>query len=129
MQLKELFSTIDPKRFTSEFSTEKQCLEFLANEKWDKEFVCKKCGHTNYCKGKTPFSRRCTRCKSDESATAHTPFHGCKIPITVAFQMTYQICHQPDISSYKLAEKHDIRQMTCWKLKKKISECLTQNPD
>jgi hypothetical protein len=121
------FSKIKTKDFELQFSTELQCLEFLANEKWKSAYVCTKCGNTNYCKGKTPFSRRCTKCKHDESATAHTMFHRCKIPINEAFIMAYEVCSLPDISISNLSEKLKIRHMTCWKLKKKIMECLKEN--
>lgn len=118
---------LKPLEFESAFSTDEQCLEFLANEKWKDGYVCRNCGHTNYCKGKTPFSRRCTRCKHDESATAHTIFHRCKINLTEAFEIAYMVCKTPKISTYNLARKLEKRQMTCWKFKKKITECIERN--
>jgi hypothetical protein len=127
MKLKSLFSEITPESFPAYFADEKSCHEFLAQKKWGDDFVCKKCGHTNYCPGKTTFSRRCTRCKHDESATAHTPFHGCRMPLNIAFQMAFQVCCQPEISTYELSRNNQIRQMTCWKLKKKVMDCLDQS--
>ena len=123
MQLKNLFTGIDTSGFAKRFSSEGDCLAFLASVKWSDGFSCRKCGHENYCAGKTPSSRRCTRCKHDESATAHTPFHGCRMPLDLAFRIAFEVCCQPDISTYKLAEVYRTRQMTCWKLKKKIIEC------
>lgn len=116
-------------QFENYFFSEEKCLEYLAGEKWSAGFVCRKCGHTKYCKGKKPFSRRCTKCKTEESATAHTIFHKCKFPITEAFKITYLVCHNRDISSYKLSEDLNLRQMTCWKFKKKISECIDSRGD
>ncbi len=121
------FSKIAIQDFDQQFCTELQCLEFLADEKWKSGYVCKKCGNLNYCKGKSSFSRRCTKCKHDESATAHTMFHRCKIPICEAFKMAYEVCSLPDITIANLSEKLKIRQMTCWKLKKKMMECLKEN--
>lgn len=121
-----LFSEIKTIDFESLFQSEELCLKYLADEKWKDGYVCRKCGNTNYCSGKTPYSRRCTRCKHDESATAHTIFHRCKIPLTDAFRIAYLVCNQPEVSSYELARVLDKRQMTCWKFKKKISECLKQ---
>ena len=109
------------------FSDEMACLEYLANEKWQKGFVCRKCGHTNFCKGKTPFSRRCTKCKHDESATAHTIFHRCKIYLPDAFEIAALVCNSPEISTYELSRQLELRQMTCWKFKKKISECIERS--
>jgi hypothetical protein len=113
--------------FENNFSSNEKCLEFLANEKWKDGFSCKKCGNTNFCKGKSLFSRRCTKCKHDESATANTMFHRCKLPLNEAFKLAYEVCNLPDVSIAKLSETIDRRKMTCWKLKKKIMECLKEN--
>lgn len=127
--MKSYFNDIGIIEFENLFSTDEECLEFLANSKWEQGFTCRKCGHTNFCKGKKPFSRRCTKCKSEESATAHTIYHKCKLPLNEAFKITYLVCHKPDISSYKLSEKMNIRNMTCWNFKKKILECIDQRGD
>lgn len=121
------FIKINFPEFEDKFSTNEKCLEFLANEKWKEGYICRKCGNTNFCKGKTSFSRRCTKCKHDESATAHTMFHRCKIPLNEAFKLAYEVCNLPDITVSKLSETIDRRHMTCWKLKKKIMECLKEN--
>jgi hypothetical protein len=119
-----LFGNLSIKQFNLKFSDENKCLQYLADLKWKDGFVCRKCGHVNYCKGKTPFSRRCTKCKHDESATSHTVFHKCKIPLTEAFQIAFYVCKNPDISTYEISHRINIRQMTCWKFKKKIIECI-----
>ena len=127
--MKELFKNISNIEFENIFSTEEKCFKFLAEEKWKDGFICRKCGHTNYCKGRKLYSRRCTKCKTDESATAHTAFHKCKFPITEAFKVTYLVCNTPEISSYELSRKINIRQMTCWKFKKRITECIDERGD
>ena len=33
----------------------KNAYEFLAELKWKEGFICRKCGNTNYCPGKTPY--------------------------------------------------------------------------
>ncbi len=127
--MKYFFKNIKKIEFSEIFHNEESCLKFLANEKWEKGFVCRKCGHTNYCKGKKPYSRRCTKCKAEESATAHTVFHRCRIPLTDAFKITFMVCHSPVISTYEISRKIEIRQMTCWKFKKKIVECIDDRGD
>jgi hypothetical protein len=99
----------------------------LAEKKWKNGFVCRKCGHTHFCKGKKAGSRRCTKCKSEESATAHTIFHRCHLPIHEAFQLASAVCCKPDTSSYELSRNFDRRQMTCWKFRSHILECVN-NP-
>ena len=81
-------------------------------------------------KGKTPYSRRCTKCKKDESATAHTIFHNVKFPISKAFYIAYQICNDnKKISSYEFARNLSLRQMTCWKFKDKVSKAIGSTID
>lgn len=115
---------IDIDLFTANFSTIEECLNFIADQKWANGFICRKCGHDNFCKGKTPFARRCTRCKHEESATAHTIFHRCHIPITEAFRIVYMVCHNPSVSTYELSRQIELRQMTCWKLKSRLMDCI-----
>ena len=106
--------------------TEEACLALIADQKWASGFTCRHCGNTNYCKGRTPYSRRCTRCKHEESATAHTIFHRCRIHLPEAFRIMHMVCNEPAISSYELARQMTIRQMTCWKLKNKLMECVSE---
>ena len=127
--MKSIFKNIGIIEFDQHFDSDEKCLAYLAEEKWKGGFSCRKCGHDNYCKGKKPHSRRCTKCKSEESATAHTIFHKCKFPLTEAFKITYLVCHQPDISSYKISDQLNMRQMTCWKFKKKITDCIDSRGD
>lgn len=124
MNLGCLFKGLSEAAFKDKFGTDEQCLEFLAIEKWATGYSCKKCENDNYCKGRTPFSRRCTRCKHDESATSHTIFHCCKIPLPTAFEIAYRVCCAPTITSAELSETLETRQMTCWKFRRKIKECL-----
>jgi two-component system, sensor histidine kinase LadS len=105
-------------------TTEEACLRLIADEKWAGGYTCRKCGNTNHCKGKTPHSRRCTRCKHDESATSHTIFHRCHIPLTEAFRMMAMVCSDPAVSTYELSRQIELRQMTCWKFKNKLIQCL-----
>ena len=121
------FREISPLILEEVLMDEDRCLEFIAWEKWGGGFVCNKCGNHNYCKGKKPHSRRCTRCKREESATSHTIFHGCHLPLTQAFRLAYQVCHNPEVSTYELARQLETRQMTCWKLRKKMLDCIESN--
>ena len=109
--------------FRTIFSDELLCMELLATLKWEDGFVCKKCGHKNSCKGKGQFSKRCTKCKKEESVTANTLFHKCKIPLNKAFEIAYMACNFPAISSYEISRQSEMRHMTCYKFQKKIQNC------
>jgi hypothetical protein len=107
------------------FNDDNKCLEFLADLKWANGFVCRKCGNTNFCAGKAPWSRRCTRCKSEESATTGTIFHNCKFPVSKAFYIFYNVCRsEKEVSSHEFARRLSLRQMTCWRFKNKIETRL-----
>lgn len=109
------------------FLSDEKCFEFLAEVKWVHGFTCRKCGNNNYCPGKTPHSRRCTKCKTEESAAADTIFHNCKFPVHKAFYIAYNVCKgKEDLSSYELARRLSLRQMTCWNFKTKIRHAIRQ---
>ena len=107
------------------FINDEKCLEFLADIKWADGFTCRKCGNDNSCSGKSHFSRRCTKCKAEESATSGTIFHHCRFPIHKAFFIAYNVCKgKEEISSYEFARRLALRQMTCWNFKTKIQIAL-----
>jgi hypothetical protein len=110
------------------FTNSDKVLKFIADVKWKDGYACRNCAHTNYCEGKTPSSRRCTRCKKEESATAHTIFHNIKFPVNKAFYIAYQVCVMGnDFSTYNYAEQLGLNQMTCWKFRKRIQECIIRS--
>jgi hypothetical protein len=118
---------ISRKQLDELFTSNEKCLEFLSELKWKDGFVCRKCGNTNFCPGKTPYSRRCTKCKTDESATSGTIFHHCRFDINKAFFIAYNVCKgNEDFSTYEFARKLSLRQMTCWKFKDKLKKAIEE---
>ena len=113
------------------FDDSEKVLKFIAEIKWKDGFTCRNCGHTNFCEGKTAASRRCTRCKKEESASANTIFHNVKFPINKAFYISYNVCVLgKDFSSYNYSDQLGLNQMTCWKFRKRIQDCmLKQNTE
>ena len=110
------------------FNDNEKTLKFIADAKWEDGFVCRKCDQTNYCEGKSPSSRRCTRCKTEESATAHTLFPNIKFPINKAFYIAYNVYVEgKEFSSYDYSYKLELNQMTCWKLRKRIIDCAMKH--
>lgn len=106
-------------------SSEERVMQLLASVKWKSGYNCRNCGHSNYCEGKSAHSRRCTRCKKDESAAANTLFHNVKFPLNKAFYMVYHVCVQGnDLTTGNYADRLGINMMTCWKFRKRILQCL-----
>lgn len=117
---------ISPEYAQTLFDNDEKVLAFVAAVKWADGYVCKKCGHDNYCDGKTPHARRCTRCKKEESATANTIFHNVKFPVSKAFFIAYNVCVLGnEFSSYNYADMLGLNQMTCWKFRKRILNCIS----
>lgn len=118
---------LSQKQLDELFHSDEKCLEFLAELKWSNGFECRKCGNTNHCAGKTAHSRRCTKCKTEESATTGTIFHNCKFPVSKAFYIAYNVCKgKEDVSTYEYARRLSLRQMTCWNFKTKIKRALEE---
>ena len=116
---------LTPEQLEELFHSDEKCYEFLAEVKWKDGFVCRRCGNTNHCPGKTPSARRCTKCKTEESAASGTIFHNCKFPIHKAFYIAYNVCKgKEDVSTYEFARRLSLRQMTCWNFKTKIRQAL-----
>ena len=120
------FRGVNSLRFYQHFVSEEACYEYLSGIKWEGgQYVCKKCGNTHYCKGRLPYSRRCTRCKYDESPTAGPMFDKCKFSILLAFHIAFKIStKKKGMSSEELSEEYELRQKTCWEFKWKIQQAM-----
>ncbi|RYG03444.1 MAG: chromosome partitioning protein ParA, partial [Chitinophagaceae bacterium] len=115
LQLNQTGPDLDAASFVNQYPNKEACYEFLAEMKWQNGYSCIKCGNDNYCKGKIPYNRRCTKCTYEESVLHHTIFENNRIPIEKAFYLLYLMySNKGAISSHKLAEKLGIRQSTCW---------------
>ena len=82
-----MFSTLSAFEFQQKFSDQNSCLQYLAELKWKDGYVCNKCGCKSFTKGYHPFARRCSSCRYDESASAHTVFHNLKFSLQKAFTL------------------------------------------
>jgi hypothetical protein len=124
MDLKALFHSVETEKLKEYFATDQQCLAYLAAEKEKSGFVCRFCGGSNCGKGRTPYSRRCTKCKREESATAGTIFHHCRMPLSQAFEIAWLVCGNPEMTGIGIARILETRHMTCLNFKKKIMQCI-----
>lgn len=123
-RIQDVFGSFTSEEFGAAFDTDEKCLKALSDAKWAQGFVCRACGHTHYCQGTQTYSRRCTRCKKTESATAHTIFHHCRISLPLAFEIAYRVCNQPSQPASAISQMLETRHMTCLNFKKKILSCL-----
>jgi hypothetical protein len=113
--------------FSKIYTDDAACSKFLADLKWQKDFKCRKCGNSNYFQGHLPYSKRCSKCSYEESATTNTIFKNAHIPLNKAFYMVYIVyTTKGKISSYKLSEILSIRQSTCWSYSSKVKKLMEE---
>lgn len=126
MDKKFKFVGVNSIKFNRHFQTDLDCHEYLASIKWaDGSFECKKCKYKKYCIGKRAFSRRCVKCRYDESPTAGTMFDKCKFSLLVAFHIVFKISSKKKgMSSLELSHEFELRQPTCWEFKWKIQQAM-----
>lgn len=118
---------VDFEEFSRMYPDDDSCLKFLAETKWHRGYACPKCGHTNYSNGRSPYSRRCTKCGYDESVTAYTLLQNTRLPINKAFYMIFLVyASKGNISSHKLSSILNIRQSTCWSYCSRIKKAMKE---
>lgn len=120
------FQGVNAIEFHKCFPNDEACYEYLSITKWDGDsFSCKKCGYDKYCQGKKPFSRRCLRCKYDESPTAGTALDKVKFPLHLAFHILFKVSvRKKGLSTLELSREFGMRQKTCWAFKWKIQQAM-----
>lgn len=122
-----LSKEVDFEEFSAMYPDDASCLRFLAEIKWPKDFACTKCHHHHFSEGRSPYSRRCSRCGYDESVTAYTLLQNTRLPINKAFYMIFLVYStNGSISSHKLSEILHIRQSTCWSYSSKIKKAMKE---
>jgi transposase-like protein/predicted nucleic-acid-binding Zn-ribbon protein len=111
--------------FRNKFRTEEDCLNYLLEVKWGNGYKCIKCGCEDYVKGRQWFYRRCRKCKYDESVTANTMFHKCKLGLLRAFEIGFRISvKKKGMSTNELAKEFDCQQRSAWLLKAKFQNAM-----
>lgn len=120
---------VDFEEFSRIYPDADSCYRLLAELKWRQGYKCHKCGNDHSFHGRTPYSRKCTKCSHEESVTAFTLLHNIRIPITKGFYLIFLVySSNGKISSHKLAEILEIRQSTCWQYSTRIKKLLTGHP-
>lgn len=126
MELRNKFLGVNSIKFNRYFLSDEECYHYLSDFKWEQtSYRCKRCGYEKFGKGKKPYSRRCLKCKHDESPTAGTMFDKCKFPLLLAFHIAFKIStKKKGMSSLELSEEFELRQKTCWEFKWKVQQAM-----
>ena len=132
MVKRDTFDGVNSINFHKKFRTDSDCLEYIAEIKWESGYKCKRCESEQYIKGSKPYNRRCLKCKYNESPTAGTMFDKVKFSLVKAFHIVFKIgTKKKGMSTLELSREFDLRQKTCWDFKWKIQQAMQsslQNP-
>ena len=113
------------REFEEKYGDNLKCVEFLADKKWGNGFICRKCHHSFSRKGKKSPFKRCLKCGTEESPTAHTLFHKVKFDLYKAFGMIYDIMtSKKGANTIWLSERYEVSQNTAWLFKRKVQSYL-----
>ena len=123
--MEQSYKSLSLFEFQQMFPDDQSCMEYLAKLKWPNGFVCEKCKHHKYCKGKLKQPRQCTSCGYQATPTSGTMFPKVKFPLLKAFYIVYFMStNKKGISSTELSRKLNLRQKTCWLFRKKVAQAM-----
>ncbi len=121
---KDIFKGEELLEFTNKFSTDQDCLRYLADIKWCGGFLCKKCGHKKYSEDKR-HRRCCTLCKHIESPTAGTLFHKVKFGVRKAFMIMFEMsATTKSLSASQTAKRYGVTRKTSWLFMHKVRKAM-----
>jgi len=115
------FKGVNILEFSSRFTCSEDCVDYLGELKWHQGFSCRRCKNGKYCSTRRHGERRCTKCRTVESPTAHTLFHKVKFPLLKAFYIIFYLSTSTKgMSTYELGRKLGMSQSVVWRFKRKI---------
>ena len=115
-------------QFRERFQTNEDCLKFLIEVKWGGGYQCPKCKCNEYVKGRKWFYRRCRTCMYDESVTANTGLHKCKLELLKVFEIGFRISvRKKGMSTNELSKEFGCQQKTAWLIKSKFQNMMASS--
>lgn len=113
-------------KFMKQYSTEKQCREYLASLRWKSGYLCPRCGsHHAYQLANGRY--QCVKCRHQVSVTAGTVLHKTHMPLTQWFLAFYFVCQDKrGISAVQLAAMLGTTYKTAWFMLRRIRVAMGQ---
>lgn len=107
--------------FTDRFKTDLDCMEYLAEIKWENGFKCVKCNHSKFTIRKKNFARDCNLCHHIESPIVDTMFHRVRFGLRKAFTIAFELsATTKGISTKQMANRLKISRTTATNFIKKV---------
>jgi len=124
------FKELSFDEFSKLYPDKLSVLRLLNDNKWKHGYACRKCENTKYCDGNSKYSRRCTKCRYDESITAYTIFHKCKFPLEHALYITSKTIRKgKKMDVQQVADELGMRKNTVWSFRSKVLDSMAFNKD
>ena len=115
--------------FMKQFSTEVQCLEDMANLRWQTGYVYQKCNYRHTYRLANGWYQ-CVKCRHQVSVTAGTVFHKTHMPLTQWFLAFYFVCQDKrGIPAVQLETMLGTAYRTAWFMLKRIRIAIGQRDE
>lgn len=129
MEFKKRVRIISVKDFRKRFSTEDDCLNYLASLRWPNGFICPKCQNRESYQQKNSGFYRCKACNYKVSTTAGTVFHSTNLRLPDWFWAIYRMAQdKKGFSAMQLMKEIDVSYPTAWSILHKI-RCAMEERD
>ncbi len=117
--------------FTTQFGSEEQCIEYLAELRWPNGYICSTCGgHKAWRLKARPRIYQCKACQHQESVTSGTVFHRTRTPLMKWFFVAYLMGRDKRGVSGKFVERElGVAYQTAWTLLHKLRHGLNEDPE
>ena len=115
--------------FMKQYSTEKQCREYLASLRWTSGYVCPRCSCR--CAYQLANGRyQCAKCRYQVSVTAGTVLHKTHVPLTQWFLAFYFVCQDKrGISAVQLSAMLGTTYKTAWFMLRRLRTAMGQRDE
>lgn len=112
--------------FQQRFSSEHDCIEYLATLRWPTGYKCKKCGCARPYQLKVePRVFQCSNCAHQESVTAGTLLHRTRTPLVKWFWAAYLLAQDKrGVSAMHVSRELNLRYDTAWTMLHKLRRAL-----
>ena len=114
--------------FYDKFKTDRDCEDFLFEQRYPNGFVCPRCGHMHcaHIKGRTGY--QCSRCAKQVSATAGTVMERTHVPLRKWFLATFLVVHDKrGISALRLQHELSVNDKTAYYMLQRIRSSMADS--
>ncbi len=122
--------------FSTRFSTESACEEYLCQLRWKEGFRCPKCDNTEFMSVRVARRRdakerlslfECKSCHRQTSVTSSTIFHRSHVPLTKWFLAAYLIANDKrGIAATTLSQHLGVSYPTAWLMLNKLRKAMSE---